>query len=107
MFGKESLDETLAVARQRCKARATIVGRLCAVNAALGLQSIDDVSDASTRYEDLPLKLAEQHRSLVIQRFQHTELRQRQSMRRDLLPCMCFHGGVRARQHDPELQRLI
>lgn len=71
-------------------------------------EAIDEVGDPSTRDEDLPLDLAQEHRSLVIERLESAELGAGQVVTGGVCTAVCFDRGVRSCEHDPKLQcRLL
>jgi hypothetical protein len=68
------------------------------------LQAIDQISYATTGDEDLFLHFAEQQLSLVIERFHHRELGEREAVTGDVARRPFGDARVGAGQHDPQLQ---
>jgi len=75
-----------------------------AAHQAAPYELVHDIGGARRFDQDAALHLAHRQPALVVQHFQHPELRRPQSEARDTRPGMLLHGIERPGQDDPELQ---
>src|SRR5690606_31270797 len=68
---------------------------------------IDQVGDPPARHQDLALELAQQHRTLVVQRLEHTELAGSQAVPLRVTGDQLAERRLRSREDHQELERLL
>src|SRR5690606_28074763 len=68
---------------------------------------VDQVGDSSTRDQDLPLKLTEQHRTLVMQSLEYPKLAAREAVALDVSRHQLTDRRLGPHQHHQELDSLL
>jgi len=102
--GKDSLDDAPTRRGQGDQDHPAVVGGVPAAHQAPGHELVHDVRSARGLDQDAALHIAHRQLTLVVQDFQHTELRRAQSETGDARARVMVHGVERPGQDDPQLQ---